>query len=135
MRILTTFIDSGGHCKDAVYRECAMRTARRVFAIKGKGGEDEEYVKMSSEMKRKKGIMLFIVGVDSGKEKIAYSLNVKEAGPWYSHFPAAPEAGYTPVSYTHLDVYKRQARPNSGFKDFKRILEDCVKRKCSMRWR
>lgn len=95
MRILTTFVDSGGHCTDAVYRECARRTARRVFAIKGKGGEGEEYVKMSSEMKRKKGIMLFIVGVDSGKEKIAYSLNVKEAGPWYSHFPAAPEAGYT----------------------------------------
>lgn len=95
MRILTTFVDSGGHCTDAVYRECARRTARRVFAIKGKGGEGEEYVKMSSEMKRKKGIMLFIVGVDSGKEKIAYSLNVKEAGPWYSHFPAAPESGYT----------------------------------------
>ncbi len=87
MRILTTFVDSGGHCTDAVYRECARRTARRVFAIKGKGGEGEEYVKMSSEMKRKKGIMLFIVGVDSGKEKIAYSLNVKEAGPWYSPSP------------------------------------------------
>ena len=32
-------------------------------------------------------------------------------------------------------AYGYAARPNSGFKDFKRILEDCVKRKCSMRWR
>lgn len=114
MRILTTFIDSGGHCKDAVYRECAMRTARRVFAIKGKGGEDEEYVKMSSEMKRKKGITLFIVGVDSGKEKIAYSLNVKEAGPWYSHFPAAPEAGYTLGAIRGLFAEKMEIHSRGG---------------------
>ena len=32
-------------------------------------------------------------------------------------------------------AYGYAARPNSGFKDFKRILEDCVKHKCSMRWR
>ena len=32
-------------------------------------------------------------------------------------------------------AYGYAARPNYGFKDFKRILEDCVKRKCSMRWR
>ena len=32
-------------------------------------------------------------------------------------------------------AYGYAARPNSGFKDFKRILADCVKHKCSMRWR
>lgn len=95
LRILTTFIDSGGHFTDTVYRECAKRAGRRVFAIKGEGGEGKEYVRMSSAMKRQRGIFLFILGVDVGKEQIAYSLNVKEAGAWYSHFPSAPEAGYT----------------------------------------
>ena len=38
LRILTTFIDSGGLFSDVVYRECAKRAARWVFAIKCEGG-------------------------------------------------------------------------------------------------
>lgn len=32
-------------------------------------------------------------------------------------------------------AYGYAARTHCGFKDFKAILQDCVKRKCSMRWR
>lgn len=31
-------------------------------------------------------------------------------------------------------AYGYAANPNSGFKNFKQILQDCVKHKCSMRW-
>lgn len=36
--------------------------------------------------------------------------------------------------YDDEAAYGYAARPNSGFKAFKSILEDCVKHKCSMRW-
>ena len=114
LRILTTFIDSGGHFTDVVYRECAKRAARRVFAIKGEGGEGKEYVRMSSAMKKQRGLYLFILGVDVGKEQIAYSLNVKEAGPWYSHFPAAPEAGYTLGAIRGLFSEKMELKAKGG---------------------
>ncbi len=94
MRILATFVDSGGHMTDAVYRECTRRYHRRVFAIKGEDGEGREYVRM---MKRKKGdnqAVRFLIGVDAGKEAIFYSTTVQEPGARYMHFPSEMRAGY-----------------------------------------
>ena len=39
LRISATFVDSGGHFTSDVYRQCARREMRRVFAIKGEPGE------------------------------------------------------------------------------------------------
>lgn len=93
MRILATFVDSGGHFTDEVYRECARRANRRVWAIKGEGGEGKSYVR---PMKKGTvdGAMGFMIGVDSGKEAILYSTNVTEEGPKYMHFPLDSRRGY-----------------------------------------
>lgn len=92
MRILATFIDSGGHFTTEVYRECARRQTKRIWPIKGEGGEGKQYCR---PMKRGQGDSIkFILGVDQGKEGIMYEAGIKEPGPGYMHFPKDVRAGY-----------------------------------------
>lgn len=43
LKISTTFVDSGGHYTQEVYEACRARMYRKVFAIKGRGGEGVPY--------------------------------------------------------------------------------------------
>jgi phage terminase large subunit GpA-like protein len=90
MRISITFVDSGGHKTNPVYRETAARNNKRVFAIKGFPGNSRPYVEMS-----KKKSVLFLIGVDSGKAAIMSASTVEKPGPKYMHFPENEHAGYT----------------------------------------
>ena len=94
MRILATFVDSGGHFTSDVYRECAKRAVRRVWAIKGEGGEGKSYVRPMQKGKLKQGEIAFIVAVDQGKEAILYNTSIERPGPRYMHFPMDPRMGY-----------------------------------------
>lgn len=92
MRVLATFIDSGGHFTTEIYRECAKRASRRIWPIKGEKGEGKPYCR---PMKRGKGEgAKFMIGVDEGKEGIMYEAAVEEPGPNYMHFPIDYRAGY-----------------------------------------
>lgn len=92
LRILATFIDSGGHHTTSVYRECAKRSSRRIWPIKGEKGEGKAECR---PMKRGKADgAAFMLGVDAGKEGIMYEAQVKEPGPRYMHFPVDQRAGY-----------------------------------------
>lgn len=92
MKILATFIDSGGHFTQEVYRECAKRASKRIWPIKGEGGEGKQYCR---PMKRAKGEGLkFTIGVDDGKSGIMYEAGVEEPGPNYMHFPKDYRRGY-----------------------------------------
>ncbi|MSS16116.1 phage terminase large subunit family protein [Lachnospiraceae bacterium Oil+RF-744-WCA-WT-11] len=91
MKILATFVDSGGHFTQDVYRECARRQTKRVWAIKGEPGEGKEYC---HPMKRSGDTVKFMIGVDDGKGGIMYEAGVKEPGPSYMHFPIDYRAGY-----------------------------------------
>lgn len=93
MRIIATFVDSGGHFTQDVYRECAKRQNRLVFAIKGEGGTDKPYVRMMKSGGRNDATR-FMIGVDSGKEGIMYAMTVDKPGPKYMHFPMDYRAGY-----------------------------------------
>jgi len=93
LRILATFMDSGGHFTQEVYRECAKRESRHVWAVKGEGG-DKPYVRPMKRNTEASKAMRFIVGVDSGKEAIMYSASLPEPGPKYMHFPKQRECGY-----------------------------------------
>ena len=93
MRILATFIDSGGHFTQEVYRECAKRQTRRIWPIKGEPGEGKPYCRPMKRANAKEG-MKFILGVDQGKEGIMYEAGVTEPGPSYMHFPIDYRAGY-----------------------------------------
>lgn len=76
MRILATFMDSGGHFTQDVYKQCARRSNRRIWAIKGEGGEGKPYVRLMKSGTGYKNAVGFIIGVDSGKEAIMYSTTV-----------------------------------------------------------
>ena len=93
MRILATFIDSGGHFTQEVYRECARRQTRRIWPIKGEPGEGKPYCRPMKRASAKEG-MKFILGVDQGKEGIMYEVGVTEPGPSYMHFPIDYRCGY-----------------------------------------
>ena len=92
MRILATFIDSGGHHTTSIYKECAKRQTRRIWPIKGEKGEGKPECR---PMKRGKAEgAAFMLGVDAGKEGIMYEAGIEEPGPHYMHFPVNYKAGY-----------------------------------------
>lgn len=93
MKIACACIDSGGHFATEVYRFCKKRTARNIFAIKGRGGADVPYISKPTTSNRVKA-PLFTIGVDTGKSLLYQRLEVDEPGPNYCHFPAEEEKGY-----------------------------------------
>ena len=93
MRILATFIDSGGHFTQEIYRECAARASKRIWAVKGEGG-DKPYVRLMKKDNGRDKATRFIIGVDSGKEAIMYATSVEEPGPRYMHYPKDYTCGY-----------------------------------------
>lgn len=118
-----TAIDSGGHFTQEVYEQCRRRRARRVFPIKGQGGEGIPFTKVPSkvDVRARTGakVELYSLGVDSGKATIMKNLEVQESGPGYCHFPKGFDKGYNrdyfsgllserPVSITTKGVTKMQ---------------------------
>ena len=99
LKISMTFIDSGGHFTQEVYEQCRLRQAKRVFAIKGKGGENIPYIStkpsqvvINGNSNRK--AWLYVLGVDAGKAAIMSNLKVESPGPSFCHFPRGEERGY-----------------------------------------
>lgn len=101
LRIAMTFVDSGGHKTQSVYKQCRQRLHKRVFAIKGKGGEDVPYTRPPRKVDIIIGgrtiakTYLYTIGSDAGKATIINGmLRVEEEGPKYCHFPKEIERGY-----------------------------------------
>ena len=100
LTISMTFVDSGGHKTQHVYKQCRARLQRRVFAIKGQGGDGVPFTKPPSKVKivvNGKAIgqtWLYSIGVDAGKAEIMGSLKVQEAGAKFCHFPKGEDRGY-----------------------------------------
>ena len=99
LKIGMTFIDSGGHFTQEVYEQCRIRQPKRVFAIKGKGGENVPYIsakpsKVVVNGNSKKMAWLYVLGVDAGKTAIMSNLKVETPGASYCHFPRGEERGY-----------------------------------------
>jgi len=111
MRVLATFMDSGGLSTDAVTKECARRANRRVWAIKGEGGEGKPYV---WRMKNTGAAVRFMIGVDSGKEAILHATAVEEPGPMYMHFPTDHRAGYDIEHFRQLLSERMAIRRRGG---------------------
>ena len=90
MKIAICCIDSGGHFTQEVYAACKARQAKKVFAIKGKGGDSVPYVGVPTKVSigsNRRTCWLYTLGVDSGKATIMSNLRVEEPGPKYCHFP------------------------------------------------
>lgn len=93
MALRSTCIDSGGHYTQQVYNYARVRAGRRVFAIKGIGGEGKPIVGRPSKNNIGK-INLFPVGVDTTKELIYSRLKIQSEGEGYCHFPSGRSTEY-----------------------------------------
>ena len=98
LKISITCVDSGGHFTQEVYEACRTRVGKRVFAIKGKGGDGIPFVSPPSKVpirdNKRITCWLYTIGVDAGKATIMANLKVQEPGPKYCHFNRHPDAGY-----------------------------------------
>ena len=99
LKIGMTFIDSGGHFTQEVYEQCRIRQTKRVFAIKGKGGENIPFIttkpsKVVINGNSKRMAWLYVLGVDAGKAAIMSNLRVETPGASFCHFPRGEERGY-----------------------------------------
>lgn len=113
MRILASFMDSGGHFTQEVYRECARRSSKRLWAVKGEGG-DKPYVRLMKKDNSKDKATRFMIGVDSGKEAILFASGVTEPGPRYMHFPRDYTCGYDIEYFKGLISEKMVLRRRMG---------------------
>lgn len=106
LRISITCVDSGGHYTQEVYAACRARKNKRVFAIKGKGGDGLPFVmppsKVAIKDNKKITCWLYTLGVDAGKSSIMSALKVQEAGPKYCHFPRGEAYGYDSYYFNGL---------------------------------
>ena len=114
MRILATFVDSGGHFTQEVYKECARREGKRVWAIKGEPGEGKPYVRQMKTSARTADSAKLMIGVDSGKAAIMYSTTVEEPGPKYMHYPIDYRCGYDMEYFRGLCSERMIIRRKSG---------------------
>lgn len=121
LAIAITLIDSGGHFTQTVYEECRKRQAKRVFAIKGRGGEGIPIVNPAKRVairdNKRITCWLYSLGVDAGKAIIYQNIQVQTPGAKYCHFPKGDDRGYD-LNYfngliSEVMVKKRTA---AGFK-------------------
>lgn len=106
LRISITCVDSGGHYTQEVYEQCRARKNKRVFAIKGKGGDGIPLVTPPSKVpirdNKKITCWLYTLGVDAGKASIMAALKVQEPGAKYCHFPRGESYGYDAYYFNGL---------------------------------
>ena len=109
-------------CVDAGYRQpivqqwCADRSARRVFAIKGKEGQRPVWPREQTKTKgrnKNTSLPLHIVGSDTAKESIYARLKVTEPGPSYCHFPNTDQ--YDTGYFEQLTSETCRVRYSKGF--------------------
>lgn len=120
LKISLTFVDSGGHKTQDVYRECARRLNKRVFAIKGQGGDGIPYTKPPSKvdiMANGRAVgkaWLYVIGVDAGKTDVMDNIKVQETGPKYCHFPKDERCGYDAAFFSGLLSEKLTMKTERG---------------------
>lgn len=89
MRPDVAVVDSSGHKTQAVYRFCAPREDRPVFAIRG-GRDVGKPLVMRPTRNNRLNALLFTLCVESGKDRVHSRMQITKPGPGYMHFPLAP---------------------------------------------
>lgn len=123
LRILATFIDSGGHHTSSIYRECAKRTTKRIWPIKGEAGEGKPECRPMKRASGSNEAPKFMLGVDAGKEGIMYEAGLSEPGPRYMHFPVDFRAGYDREFFRGLfsermEIHRRNGKATIAWQQF-----------------
>lgn len=95
LRAEAACIDSGGHHTERVYRFCARRKRRRVFAVRGQAGEKKPIWPARGTRAKKVRVEVFNIGVDAAKWTLYRRLEkITEPGPGYMHFPHTYDETY-----------------------------------------
>ena len=121
LAISVTLVDSGGHFTQTVYEECRKRQAKRVFAIKGRGGEGIPIVNPAKRVairdNKRVTCWLYSIGVDAGKAIIYANIQVQTPGAKYCHFPKGDDRGYD-INYFNGLISERMTKRKTaaGFK-------------------
>jgi phage terminase large subunit GpA-like protein len=109
MLIRAACVDSGGQHTSAAYEFARRRMGRRVWAIKGRGGEGvKPWPRRASAGKNQAPV--FIVGVDALKDALAARLAIAEPGPGFVHF----SAGLDPEWFAQLTAERVRTRFVNG---------------------
>ena len=108
--IRSVCVDSGGHHTQSVYAFCKAREGRRVFAIRGVGGEGKPLVGRPT-INNAQRVKLFPVGVDTAKELVYSRLRITEPGAGYCHFPASYDDEY----FRQITAEQLVSRYHKGF--------------------
>ncbi len=87
MRVHAACVDSGGHFTHTVLLFCRERSNRRIWAIRGVGGEGRPVWVRKPGINKKIRAPYYNIGVDSAKEVVYARLTIEEPGPGYCHFP------------------------------------------------
>ena len=124
--ISCTCIDSGGHSTSEVYHYCKPREHRRIFAVKGRGGEGIPLVGKYSRS-NKMNVALFPVGDDESKTLILSRLMVDQEGEGYIHFPRNKEKGFDTEYFKGLVSEKKVKKYVKGHLKFEWIKEAGVR--------
>jgi phage terminase large subunit GpA-like protein len=109
-------IDSGGHFTNSVYAYCKKNAGRKVFAIKGMGGEGKPVAGRPSKNNVGR-CPLFPIGVDTVKDLMFARMRIQESGPGYMHFSDKLNDEY----FRQLTAEKIVTRYHKGYK--KRVFE------------
>lgn len=116
LAIRSTCVDSGGHFTNSVYQYCKKNAGRRIFAIKGVGGEGKPISGRPSKNNIAK-CPLFPIGVDTVKDLVFARLRIQEPGAGYVHFSDTLSDEY----FRQLTAEKIVTKYHKGFK--KRMFE------------
>jgi phage terminase large subunit GpA-like protein len=99
-----------GHETAIVIEFCASRRTRRVYPIKGQAGFGKPiWPRKAATGGRHRG-ELFMLGVDSAKEKVYSRLRVERPGPGYCHFPLGRERDWFDMLTSERIVFERGER-------------------------
>ena len=109
-------VDSGGHFTNSVYNYCKKNAGRKVFAIKGLGGEGKPIAGRPSKNNVVK-CPLFGIGVDTVKDLLFARMRIQEQGAGYIHFADHLNDEY----FRQLTAEKVVTRYHKGYK--KRVFE------------
>ena len=121
-------IDTGGHFTNKTYKWIKKMKAKgkKCYGVKGFAGKPDipliykrTVVDIKEKTKDGKEIVvdrtvIYIIGVDSGKEDITNRLRIKEAGAGYCHFPTGKGRGYSEEYFKGLMSEKQITKKVNG---------------------
>jgi phage terminase large subunit GpA-like protein len=121
-------IDTGGHHTNRVYKwsKAMKKKGKKCYAIKGYSNKEDipliykrTVVGIKEDTKDGKGrvvdrTVIYILGVDAGKEDISNRLKITEPGEGYCHFPKEDGRGYGAAYYEGLTSEHKVIRQVRG---------------------